>query len=69
MQGASNRLVNVEDLSEDELHTLHEHYVALARLSKEETDLLSSHSVDEAAGRHHAKKQPRRGAAARRSQA
>jgi low affinity Fe/Cu permease len=58
VQGASNRLVNVEDLTEDELKTLHEHYVALARLSKEDTDLLSSHSVDEAAGRHRSKKRP-----------
>jgi low affinity Fe/Cu permease len=56
VQGASNRLVNVEDLTEDEIETLHQHYGALARLSKEETDLLSSHSVDEATGRHRAKK-------------
>ncbi len=55
MQGASNRLVNVEDLTEDELRTLHDHYAALARLSKEETDLLASHSVDEAGGRHRSK--------------
>jgi low affinity Fe/Cu permease len=58
MQGASNRLVNVEDLTEEELRTLHQHYVTLARLSKAETDLLSSHSVDEAGGRHRSKKQP-----------
>jgi low affinity Fe/Cu permease len=55
MQGASNRLVNVEDLTEDELHVLHEHYSTLARLAKEETDLRGSHSVDEATGRHRSK--------------
>jgi low affinity Fe/Cu permease len=55
MQGASNRLVNVEDLTEDELHVLHEHYATLARLAKEETDLHGSHSVDEASGRHRSK--------------
>ena len=57
MQGASNRLVNVEDLTEEELRTLHEHYVTLAQLSKADTDLRSSHSVDEAGGRHRSKKQ------------
>jgi low affinity Fe/Cu permease len=55
MQGASNRLVNVEDLTEDELHMLHEHYAALANLAKEEMDLRGSHSVDEATGRHRSK--------------
>ena len=55
LQGASNRLVNVEDLSEEELRTLHRHYAALARLAKEEADLFSSHSVEEAEGRHQAK--------------
>jgi low affinity Fe/Cu permease len=61
VQGASNRLVNVEDLTEDELRTLHEHYAALARLAKEETDLRASHSVDEAAGRHRSKLRSRSG--------
>jgi low affinity Fe/Cu permease len=61
VQGASNRLVNVEDLTEDELRTLHRHYAALARLAKEEADLHASHSVDEAAGRHRAKLEARGG--------
>lgn len=59
MQGASNRMVNVEDLSEDELGVLHEHYATLARLAKEETDLRASHSVDEAGGRHRSKMRAR----------
>jgi low affinity Fe/Cu permease len=58
-QGASNRLVNVEDLTEEELRTLHRHYATLARLAKEEADLRASHSVDEAAGRHRAKSRSR----------
>jgi low affinity Fe/Cu permease len=62
-QGASNRLVNVEDLTEDELRTLHEHYSALSRLAKSEADLRASHSVDEAAGRHQAKVKARGGRA------
>ena len=62
-QGASNRLVNVEDLTEDELRTLHEHYSALSRLAKKEADLRASHSVDEAEGRHQAKVKARGGRA------
>src|SRR5262245_65851032 len=63
LQGASNRLVNVEDLTEDELRTLHEHYATLARLAKEEADLHASHSVDEAGGRHRTKMKARPAAA------
>jgi low affinity Fe/Cu permease len=52
MRGASNRLVNIEDLSERELDTLRTHYQKLAALSKSQHDLFSSHSVDEAERRH-----------------
>ena len=55
LQGASNRLVNVEELSEEDLSTLHRHYQALAELSKTEVDVHQSHSVDEAKARHLAK--------------
>jgi low affinity Fe/Cu permease len=55
MRGASNRLVNVEELSERELETLHTHYQKLAALSKSQHDLFSSHSVDEAERRHKSK--------------
>ena len=55
LQGASNRLVNVEELSEEDLSTLHQHYQALAELSKTEVDVHQSHSVDEAKARHLAK--------------
>ena len=34
LEGASNRLVNVEDLSEEELSTLHRHYQALAEMAR-----------------------------------
>ena len=33
MQGASNRLVNIEDISEEELCALHQHYAHLASLA------------------------------------
>jgi low affinity Fe/Cu permease len=55
LSGASNRLVNVEDLSEEELEILHEHYRKLAEMAKRERDVRDSHSVDEAEGRHRAK--------------
>ncbi|MFI5325863.1 MAG: low affinity iron permease family protein [Candidatus Rokuibacteriota bacterium] len=55
LQGASNRLVNVEDLSEEELSTLHRHYKTLAQMAKKDADVHQSHSVDEAEARHQAK--------------
>lgn len=45
---ASNRLVNIEDLTEDELQTLKKFYITLSRLSEQEKDLFTSHSIDEA---------------------
>jgi low affinity Fe/Cu permease len=55
MKGASNRLVNVEDLSEEELHMLHRHYATLAAMAKREASILESHSIDEASARHDSK--------------
>ncbi len=55
LEGASNRLVTVEDLSEEDLDTLHRHYQTLASMAKAEGDLRQSHSVDEAQARHRAK--------------
>jgi low affinity Fe/Cu permease len=55
MKGASNRLIDVESLSEGELRTLHNHYETLARMAKRDLDLLCSHSVEEAEHRHHRK--------------
>ena len=55
VDGASNRMVNVEDLSEAELDVLHRHYARLAAMVKRDIDLMQSHSVDEAATRHEMK--------------
>src|SRR5574342_747833 len=55
LEGASNRLVNVEDLSEEELFTLHRHYRTLGEMAKADADVHQSHSVDEAQARHRAK--------------
>ena len=56
LQGASNRLIDVEGLSERELEVLHRHYQTLAKLAAEDGDLLTSHSIDEAESRHEEKK-------------
>lgn len=47
-ENASNRLIDVEDISQEELEVLKKFYVKLARLAKKEGDLFSSHSIDEA---------------------
>jgi len=51
-QGASNRLIDVEDLTPDELETLKKFYVQLAKLAKKEIDIKATHSIEEAAGIH-----------------
>jgi low affinity Fe/Cu permease len=52
LSGASNRLVDVESLSEKELAQLHRFYRELASLCRNEIDLTISHSVEEARQRH-----------------
>jgi len=56
VKGASNRLIDVESLSERDLKMLEEHFRQLAKLAQEESDLLNSHSIDEAHSRHKAKR-------------
>lgn len=45
---ASNRLIDIEDLTEDELMVLKKFYIKLSELAENENDLFSSHSLDEA---------------------
>ena len=52
---ASNRLVDIEDLTEDELMLLKKFYVKLSDLAEKEDDLHSSHSLDEAKDYHDTK--------------
>ncbi len=56
MKGASNRLIDIEDLDEDELRILHRHYRTLATLAKRDARLTESHSIEEAETRHGAKR-------------
>ena len=52
IEGASNRLIDVESLSEEELQTLRKHYGHLARMAQHDVDMTRSHSVEEAEVRH-----------------
>lgn len=55
LHGASNRLIDLEDLSERDLQVLHRHFAQLAKRAAEESDIAQSHSVEEADRRHAAK--------------
>jgi low affinity Fe/Cu permease len=59
IEGASNRLINIEDLSEEEVAILHRHYQKLAQLAKHDDKLTQSHSIEEAERRHGGKHQVR----------
>ncbi len=52
---ASNRLIMIEDLTQEELEVLRKFYIKLSNLSKQENNLHSSHSVDEANEFHEVK--------------
>jgi len=45
---ASNRLIDVEDLSDDELRQLKKFYCDLGELAEKDNTLFASHSVEEA---------------------
>lgn len=49
---ASNRLVDIEDLSEQELAILKKFYIKLSDLAEKEEDIHKTHSIDEAAAFH-----------------
>jgi len=55
LKGASNRLIDLEDWTEEELKTLHEHYRHLGKLALEDRDQHRSLSVDAAEARHRLK--------------
>ena len=52
---ASNRLVDIEDLTEDEILVLKEFYIRLSKRAEKDMDLHSSHSLDEADENHTSK--------------
>jgi len=60
LEGASNRLIGVERLTENELKVLSKHYDRLVELAETESVITASHSVDEAEKRHSQKSPHRR---------
>jgi low affinity Fe/Cu permease len=52
IEGASNRLIDIEDLTERDLMVLHRHYAKLAAMAKHDLVLTKSHSIEEAEERH-----------------
>jgi low affinity Fe/Cu permease len=55
LDGASNRLIHVEGLSEEDLQVLEAHFARLATMAKESAHLRESHSIEEAERRHRRK--------------
>src|SRR5258706_3177736 len=55
LEGARNRLISVEDLSEAELKVLRIHFQRLAEMAKRDETITESHSVEEAEARHNFK--------------
>ena len=54
---ASNRLVDVENMTEDELKIIQKYYSRLSAMTKKDENLLQSHSIDEASAQHQFKKE------------
>jgi hypothetical protein len=48
-------LIDVEDLPEEEIETLHKHYQKLVQMAKKDLKLTQSHSIEEAETRHEVK--------------
>ncbi len=59
VEGASGRLLDVEDLSEQEIDTLHRYYREIAAHAKRDRTLQQSHSIEEAERRHRGKRRAR----------
>ena len=51
-QNASNRLVDIESMTEEEMMIVHKYYQKLSELSKKEIKLQTSHSIEEAHQKH-----------------
>lgn len=49
-KSASNRLIDVENLSEEELDVLHKYYCVMVEETKKRMSMTESHSVEEAIG-------------------
>jgi low affinity Fe/Cu permease len=52
INGASNRIIDIEDLNERDLQVLKKHYIKLSKLYAQERHITESHSIEEAEKRH-----------------
>jgi low affinity Fe/Cu permease len=62
-EGTSNRMVNIEDLTEEELDHLYKFYIRLSDLAQQESDLTKTHSIDAAEENQQRKSNSRKTAA------
>jgi low affinity Fe/Cu permease len=61
-KNASNRLIDIEDLTAEEIDVLKAYYVKLSKLAAEEKNVHATHSLDEARENHDIKrKQEKKG--------
>jgi len=51
-EGASNRMVDIENLTEQELDRIHKFYSQLSELAEQEDDITCTHSIDAAEENH-----------------
>jgi low affinity Fe/Cu permease len=61
LPGSSNRLISAEELTEDEVKLLREHFRKLVELAKQDEDFTCAHSIEEAEAEHERKKAARSG--------
>lgn len=52
MEGASNRLIDVEDLNEADIAALRNYYKKLIELARQDENLTMTHSIEEARSSH-----------------
>lgn len=55
-QRASNRLIDIENMTEEELQTLEKYFAELVSKSKKDKNIHQSHSIEEAAKTHNLKR-------------
>jgi len=55
VETASNRMIDVEDLTADELDIVKKYYIKLSDLAEKDRDVRKTHSIDEAIENHQVK--------------
>ncbi len=58
---ASNRLVDIEDLTDEELQKIKEFYVTISKLAEKENGVINTHSLNEAKNLHKFKQEHKTG--------